>query len=325
MPSGSASFDINQDGYEIDGTISWTLSGDTITWVASYTTYEYIIWNNTERAYVYQGLSNTSVRLTADGKSVSNSNQFSGRSFGTHSNRTSAGWIKCKTGTLQTTTTLRTGSISATITIVKPGKSFTYSVTLAWPVTYDGNEATSGSNAGQTKVIDTNLVLSNCGFVRTGYVFTGWNTAADGSGVDYETEAVYTNNAGLTLYAQWEIVVYSITYDGNGNTGGTTESQTKSYNETIQLQPNGFTRVNYVFLHWNTKSDDSGSTYNPGYEYSVNADLILYAIWKRANIPVFVNPDGTIHQVEKAFINLNDEIKQCTVYTNPDGTIRELV
>jgi uncharacterized repeat protein (TIGR02543 family) len=38
---------------------------------------------------------------------------------------------------------------------------------------------------------------------RTGYTYNGWNTAADGSGVHYDAEETYTNNAALTLYAQW--------------------------------------------------------------------------------------------------------------------------
>lgn len=323
MASGSTSYDINNDGYRIAGKVSWSISGTTVTWKMTYTTYEMCIWSSAYQSYIFQGKSNSAVRLTVDGKSTSSSNQFSGYSYGTRAS--ASGWVQCKTGTLQTTTTLKTGNISAKPEIVVNGKTTTLNFTLAWTVAYNGNGATSGSNASQTKVRDTNLSLSNCGFARTGYAFTGWNTAADGSGTPYSAEATYTGNAGLTLYAQWQVVTYTITYYGNENTGGSTTPQTKDYNVPIQLQANGFVREQYVFLHWNTNADDSGSSYNPGYQYSTNADLILYAIWKRANIPVFVNPDGTVHQVEKAFININDEIKQCTVYVNPDGTIREVV
>src|SRR5699024_10520410 len=46
------------------------------------------------------------------------------------------------------------------------------------------------------------------GFTRTGYAFTGWNTAADGSGTSYADAADYTvtpatGDATVTLYAQW--------------------------------------------------------------------------------------------------------------------------
>lgn len=323
MPSGSANYDINDNGYRIAGKVTWSISGTTVTWKMTYTTYEMCIWSTAYQRNIFQGKTNSAVKLTVDGKSVSNANQFSGYSYGTGA--ANSGWVQCKTGTLQTTTTLKTGTITAKPEIVIQSKTTNLNFTLAWAVTYNGNGATSGSNANQTKVRDTNLTLSNCGFARTGYTFTGWNTAANGSGTSYAAGATYTGNAALTLYAQWQIVTYAITYDGNGNTGGSTASQTKNYNASVFLQANGFTRTNYVFLHWNTAPDDSGTTYAPGYEYTVNKDLALYAIWKRANIPVFVNPDGTVHQVEKVYININDEIKQVTVYANPDGTIREIV
>jgi len=323
MASGTQTYDFDGDGYRIAGKITWSISGNTVTWKMSYTTYEYCVYSNAYRAYIFTGKTNSGIKFTADGKTVSSSNCFSGYPYGTHASN--SGWVGCENGTLQTTTTVKAGAVSVKIVIDEPGTTKSFSFTLAWAVTYNGNGATSGSNAKQTKVRDTNLTLSNNGFTRTGYTFVKWNTKADGSGTSYNAGAVYSTNAALTLYAIWRIVTYSITYQGNENTGGSTEAQTKNYNAAIQLQENGFTREQYVFLYWNTKADGSGSSYNPGYQYSTNADLILYAIWKRANIPVFVNPDGTVHQVEKAFININDEIKQCTVYANPDGTIKEII
>lgn len=38
---------------------------------------------------------------------------------------------------------------------------------------------------------------------RSGYTFTGWNGQADGRGVTYLANAVYTSNVGIKLYAQW--------------------------------------------------------------------------------------------------------------------------
>lgn len=46
-------------------------------------------------------------------------------------------------------------------------------------------------------------LLSNP-FTREGYDFTGWTTAADGSGTSYEDKANITLTADTTLYAQWE-------------------------------------------------------------------------------------------------------------------------
>ena len=42
-------------------------------------------------------------------------------------------------------------------------------------------------------------------FSREGYVFTGWNTKADGSGTAYEVgSSLDSVKDRITLYAQWE-------------------------------------------------------------------------------------------------------------------------
>ena len=40
-------------------------------------------------------------------------------------------------------------------------------------------------------------------FTRSGFIFTGWNTAADGTGTSYAPGAVLTLTGNITLYAQW--------------------------------------------------------------------------------------------------------------------------
>lgn len=46
---------------------------------------------------------------------------------------------------------------------------------------------------------------------RNGYVFKGWNTAADGSGTSYQTSDTFKMKENMTLYAQWE-TDYTIEY-----------------------------------------------------------------------------------------------------------------
>lgn len=121
------------------------------------------------------------------------------------------------------------------------------------------------------------------------------------------------------------LITYTITYNGNGSTGGSTASQTKTNGVSITLQQNGFTRTGYTFQYWNTKADGSGTTYQAGATYTGNAALSLYAIWLKANIPLYVNVGGTIHQVEKAYVNVGGTIKECTVYANVGGTIKTFV
>lgn len=76
-------------------------------------------------------------------------------------------------------------------------------------INFDGNGSTGGSTASQQIAAGNTASLNANGFTRTGYAFTGWNTATDGSGTSYADGADYTvtpaaGNATVTLYAQWE-------------------------------------------------------------------------------------------------------------------------
>jgi Listeria-Bacteroides repeat domain (List_Bact_rpt) len=89
---------------------------------------------------------------------------------------------------------------------------------IPYNVTYDANGATGGTvPAAQIKAHGVDLTLaSNSGsLVKTGLVFAGWNTTADGSGTNYAAGATYTANAALTLYAKWQV-----SGDGSGGGGG---------------------------------------------------------------------------------------------------------
>ena len=75
-------------------------------------------------------------------------------------------------------------------------------------INFDGNGSTGGSTASQQIAAGSTAPLNANGFTRNGYVFTGWNTAADGSGTSYADGADYTvtpatGDATVTLYAQW--------------------------------------------------------------------------------------------------------------------------
>ena len=75
-------------------------------------------------------------------------------------------------------------------------------------INFNGNGSTGGSTASQQIAAGNSASLNANGFTRSGYVFTGWNTAANGSGTSYADGADYTvtpatGDATVTLYAQW--------------------------------------------------------------------------------------------------------------------------
>ena len=148
-------------------------------------------------------------------------------------------------------------------------------------VIYEGNGATSGSTAAQTQVEGLTVNLSQNGFTRPGYTFTGWNTEADGSGTSYQPGTVYTVPGHTTyLYAQWKPDQGTISYNANGGTG-TTASQTGNVDSSTSVAQNGFTRPGYTFTGWNTEADGSGTSYQPGTSITIpNGTKVLYAQWK---------------------------------------------
>lgn len=85
-----------------------------------------------------------------------------------------------------------------------------YANANAFRVNYDGNGSTSGNvpiDGNVYQQSDMAGVMDNVGnLVRTGFIFSSWNTTADGSGVDYEGGGILAiGSASVTLYAKWVV------------------------------------------------------------------------------------------------------------------------
>ena len=103
-----------------------------------------------------------------------------------------------------------------------------------YTISYNAN---GGSNApsNQSKTYGNNISLSSSKPIRTGYTFIGWNTSSNGSGTSYSAGATYSNNANVTLYAQWRINKVYIKLDANGGSvrGSTTYGSCRTNNNLI--------------------------------------------------------------------------------------------
>ena len=185
-----------------------------------------------------------------------------------------AGWTGSNGTKAQTSVKITKGS-TGDKTYTATWKANTYTVT------FNGNGATSGSTAKQTVTYGAKPKLTANGFKRTGYTFNGWNTKKDGSGTKYADKAAYTvPTANATLYAQWTANKYTVTFNGNGATGGSTAKQTVTYGAKPKLTANGFKRTGYTFAGWNTKKDGTGTKYADKVAYTVPAaNSTLYAQW----------------------------------------------
>ena len=74
----------------------------------------------------------------------------------------------------------------------------------------------------------------------------------------------------------------TITFDGNGSTGGEMSKQRIAQNTTAPLNSNKFTKDEYFFGSWNTERDGSGTSYADGQDFTAgegNNNITLYTQW----------------------------------------------
>ena len=98
---------------------------------------------------------------------------------------------------------------------------------------------------------------------RSGYTFTGWNTAKNGTGTTY-TESTKMPSSNTQLWSQWDVNSYTITFAPNGGSV-TPTSKTFTINDSISLPTP--TRTGYTFSGWKVteKADVSNWTLNDVY------------------------------------------------------------
>jgi hypothetical protein len=160
-----------------------------------------------------------------------------------------------------------------------------------YTVTYSGNGSTGGTAPGGNHAyVPDNVVtvpVNTGNYVRPSYTFANWNTAADGSGTIYAPGATFNMGAeNMTLYAQWtDNPRYTVTYDGNGSTGGTVPIDVGTYEEKesvdILWNSGGLVRPGYFFDHWNMSPDGSHRAYLENDTLKIgNENVTLYAFWE---------------------------------------------
>ncbi|HEY5303657.1 MAG TPA: InlB B-repeat-containing protein [Acidimicrobiales bacterium] len=169
--------------------------------------------------------------------------------------------------------------------------TWAYTLVVNNPATTVTFYANSGKGTMKPERQNAASPLSVNRFTRTGYTFTTWNTAANGSGVSYANGASYSFTKSTTLYAQWKrgrVLTRSVTFNANGGTGA---MKTEHDNTPSALAANSFTRTGYTFTTWNTAANGSGVNYLNTETYSFRVSVTLYARWKiakpKANTVVF--------------------------------------
>jgi uncharacterized protein (TIGR02145 family)/uncharacterized repeat protein (TIGR02543 family) len=153
-----------------------------------------------------------------------------------------------------------------------------------YTVTYDGNDATSGSvpvDAKKYEEGNTVTVLDSGTLVKTDYKFVGWDTLASGNGISHPVGSTFTMKAAnVILFAKWAQLCY-VRYSGNGNSSGTVPAPA-SYiaGATVIVAGEGdLVRTDFQFAGWNTTANGSGTSYMPGATFPISSNVTLYAKW----------------------------------------------
>ncbi|MGL5042893.1 MAG: InlB B-repeat-containing protein, partial [Culicoidibacterales bacterium] len=116
--------------------------------------------------------------------------------------------------------------------------------------------------------------------IKTGQRFLGWNTQKFGDGKTWNFVNDVMPGTNMILYAQWEQIVYDLSYDLNGGEGVGPITQKWGEN-TLIAAPVAPRRSGYTFIAWNTAQDGSGSSWNFATNVMPAQNLILYAQWEQ--------------------------------------------
>jgi uncharacterized repeat protein (TIGR02543 family) len=105
-----------------------------------------------------------------------------------------------------------------------------------------------------------------------------------------------TATSNHPLYAKWTANSYTVAYNGNGSTGGSTASSSHTYDVSKVLTANGFTRTGYTFAGWATTAGGTAA-YSDGQSVvslssTQSATVTLYAKWIPITYALTVN-NGT--------------------------------
>ena len=206
----------------------WTGAPVTFTFEPGATTG--ITYKKGSAANPYTATANYGAKLTADAgdtvytrtgytfKNWSYTNATGGT--GTVSTATASGQVDVSNFTISWSGNSFDGTLKGTATLTAMWDPFTFKIS------WNGNGGTPTTSTSGHKSTDMVSIPTATSAIptRPGYTFTGWNTAANGSGkvVDNSktientwTLAGLANNATLTAYAQWKENIVELTFVGH--------------------------------------------------------------------------------------------------------------
>lgn len=196
-----------------------------------------------------------------------------------------------------------------------------YTVYAHWePSTYtvhfNGNGANSGSMSDMVCYYDTDYTLTPNAYMRTGYTFTGWNTAADGTGTAYKDKQSFKNLGDITLYAQWKINSYKVILHSGTGIKSVSGAGTYPYNSEVKITAtvkDGYHWANWTGTYETDKIEYTFKMPAQDVEMTANAEANEYIIHFDPN-------DGTeVSHINDITVKYDEEVTLPNI-TLADGT-----
>ncbi|MCU6713041.1 InlB B-repeat-containing protein [Paenibacillus sp. J5C_2022] len=167
-------------------------------------------------------------------------------------------------------------------------------------------------NMGDYRPTGTNIIDRYI----SGQDISGADTANRYLGI-YEVNATNDQIEGFNLVYVFDenITPYSVTYSGNGNSGGNAPVDQHEYKRgnavTVLGNTSNLTKTGYTFMGWNTTTDRTGTHYDIGDTFTIaGEDVTLYADWGAS--VTFDTDGGSV--IPSQTVSYNDKV---TVPANP--------
>lgn len=163
-------------------------------------------------------------------------------------------------------------------------KVFNYNVSKTYTLKYNSN---GGSSCASQAASINGTWGTLCVPKRTGYTFRSWNTKKDGTGTTITANTMAKSD--LTVYAQWSLTTYTISYNLNGGTvSGNPTTYTINTNTFTLKNP---TKTGDKFSGWSgtgLKSNTSSVTIKKG----STGNRVYTANWNSTIYVLTFNSDG---------------------------------
>lgn len=275
----------------------WTLQGSSTL---------YACWAGTAQTLAYHGNGatggNTAVQSGKTGDELTtNANGF------TRDGYTFVRWDTAKDGS---GTAYGEGKNGVSQYTMKPAGNDLYAIWKANPASIvyrNGYPNTTGSTPDTTGSTGDTVTVSQNGFDRPGYTFTGWSTSKRGDPSLNPGDKHTLEPGTTTVWAQWKANPAHLVYNSNiGTIGSETKTVDGVVDQTVKTIDNPFDRPGYTFSGWNTQADGKGKAYATGADYVLTANdkstpkntSVLYAQWKINGASLKFNPNGGIGHVD---------------------------